>query len=117
MTCMEITKRARPLALLLMLQLFSAALVAQTRLSFSLNAVKAPANRYYVKPYIYPTKRQMDYSNYPLTTEEIEAKRSGVRAYNHFSNLVSNKNRNGLIGNLLGLQRTTPRNNPAPPKF
>jgi len=115
---MEITKHARPLALLLILQLFSAALFAQTRLSFSLNALKtAPVHKHYIKPYTYPTKRQMDYSNYPLTTETIEAKRSGVKAYNHFSNLVSNKNRNGFVGNLLGLQRATPRNNPAPPKF
>lgn len=82
-----------------------------TTLSFRLNPPKA---RHYAA-FNYPMPRYIDYSNYPLTVDQIEAKTSSVKGYNRMYNLVTNRNKNGFVGNLLGLQRVERPH--ASPKF
>lgn len=63
--------------------------------------------------FIFPLSRSIDYSNYPLTANEILRRNDQIKAYNRVYNMITNRNKNGFIGNLLGLQRTQ-RTHPSP---
>ena len=90
------------LTALLLLSGATAFAQSQPRLSFRLTE-RGPAK---YRAFVYPVKPQPDYSNYPLTDYQIRARVSGVKAYNRMYNTITNRNKNGVVGNLLGLERT-----------
>ena len=57
------------------------------------------------QPFVFPISRQIDYSNYPLTADQILRRNAQAGSYDRMYNLITNHNKNGFIGNLLGLQR------------
>ena len=57
------------------------------------------------KAFDFPLSKTIDYHNYPLTANQILRRDSQVRGYNRMYNLITNRNKNGFVGNLLGLQR------------
>jgi hypothetical protein len=72
-----------------------------SKLSISFHPVKT--NPY--RPFSFPLSKTIDYSNYPMTAGEILRRESQISGYNRMYNMITNKNKNGFIGNLLGLQR------------
>ena len=79
------------------------------KLSFNFHRVRTSP----YGPFIFPLSRTIDYSNYPLTANEILRRNDQIKAYNRMYNMITNRNKNGFIGNLLGLQRTQ-RTHPSP---
>ena len=67
------------------------------------------------KPFDFPLSKTIDYSNYPLTAGQILRRESQIRGYNRMYNLITNKNKNGFVGNFLGLPRI--QNPHADPRF
>ncbi len=65
------------------------------------------------KPFAFPLSKTIDYSTYPLTANEILRRNAGVNAYNRLYNGLTNRNGNGFVRNLLGLQRVQ-RSHPPP---
>ncbi len=76
--------------------------ITATKLSFNFHRVRTSS----YGSFIFPLSRTIDYSNYPLTANEILRRNEGVKAYNRVYNIITNRNKNGFIGNILGLQRT-----------
>ena len=72
-----------------------------TRLSVNFN--KAKPNPYHA--FNFPLSRSIDFTNYPLTADQILRRESQIKGYNRMYNMITNKNKNGFIGNFLGLQR------------
>lgn len=92
------------LATLLFLSLPAA---AQDRLSFSLNrdmytsSKKIDASRF-------TRARAADYLQYGFPRVQTAQERKTKANDRYIRNLITNKNKNGFIGNLLGLQRVRP---------
>ena len=72
-----------------------------TRLSVNFN--KANPNPYHA--FNFPLSKTIDFTNYPLTADQILRRESQINGYNRMYNMITNKNKNGFIGNFLGLQR------------
>ena len=51
--------------------------------------------------FVFPLSKTINYSNYPLTANQILRRESQIRAYD----LLTNRNKNGFINNILGHQR------------
>ena len=69
-------------------------------------------NNFY-RPFIFPLSKTIDYRTYPLTANEILRNNAQANAYSRVYNSFTNRNGNGFVRNLLGLQRAQkPR--PAP---
>jgi len=61
-------------------------------------------NSFY-RPFTFPLSKTIDYSTYPLTANEILRRNSQATAYSRVYNSITNKNGNGFVRNLLGVQR------------
>ena len=75
--------------------------IKRTPYNFSLRQPRA--NPY--KSFDFPLSKAINYSNYPLTADQILRRESQIRGYNRMYNLITNRNKNGFLGNLLGVQR------------
>ena len=67
----------------------------------------------FYKPFAFPLSKTIDYSTYPLTANEILRNNAQANAYNRVYNGLTNRNGNGFVRNLLGLQRAQ-RRHPSP---
>ena len=70
------------------------------------------ANSFY-RPFTFPISRTIDYSNFPLTANEILRRNSQINGYNRVYNSITNRNGNGFVRNLLGMPKLQ-RSHPAP---
>jgi hypothetical protein len=67
----------------------------------------------FYQPFAFPLSKTIDYSTYPLTANEILRRNAQATAYNRVYNSLTNRNGNGFVRNLLGLQRVQ-RQHPSP---
>lgn len=92
--------------------------IAQQRLSFSLqdNDARNSRSSFHQALTKVNTPRGRDYLDYPFPVVETTEQRKQAAHDRYIRNLITNKNKNGFIGNLLGLQRIRPAKG-AVPKF
>lgn len=91
----------------LFLLMLSLGLCAQTIVKTNIIAQNIsihPVKTNFYKPFDFPLSQTIDYSNFPLTAGQILRRESGIRGYNRMYNLITNKNKNGFVGNFLGLE-------------
>lgn len=58
---------------------------------------------YQYKPFNFPLSRTTDFSNYPLTSVQIRQQENQKKLYNRTINTITNRNRNGFVGNIISL--------------
>ncbi len=58
---------------------------------------------YQYKPFNFPLYRTTDFSNYPLTSAQIRQRENQKNLYKRTINTITNRNRNGLVGNIISL--------------
>ena len=58
---------------------------------------------YQYKPFNFPLSRMTDFTNYPLTSVQIKQQEKQKNLYNRTINTITNRNRNGLVGNIMSL--------------
>jgi len=69
-------------------------------------------NSFY-RPFSFPLSKTIDYSTYPLTANQILRQNAQANAYSRVYNSFTNRNGNGFVRNLLGMQRAQ-RQHPTP---